>query len=44
MYYWNFWYFDLKEVGLSIVLIKYFQFFEDENAFFNYAWFKENFS
>ena len=33
--------FDLKEVGLSIVPLKYFQFFENENDAFNYIWFKE---
>ena len=32
--------FDLKAVGLSIVPLKYFQFFEDENDAFNYIWFK----
>ena len=31
----NFLYFDLKEVGLSILIIRYFQFFEDENDVFN---------
>ena len=33
--------FDLKELGLSIVPLKYFEFFEDENDAFNYIWFKE---
>lgn len=33
--------FDLKEVGLSIVPLKYFQFFEDENDVFNYVWLRE---
>ena len=33
--------FDLKEVGLSIVPLKYFKFFEDENDAFNYIWFEE---
>ena len=33
--------FDLKEVGLSIVPLKYFQFFENENDAFNYVWFEE---
>jgi len=33
--------FNLKEVGLSIVPLKYFEFFEDENDAFNYIWFKE---
>lgn len=33
--------FDLKELGLSIVPLKYFEFFEDENDVFNYIWFKE---
>ena len=36
--------FDLKEVGLSIVPLKYFQFFENENDAFNYVWFEEKFS
>ena len=33
--------FDLKEMGLSIVPLKYFEFFEDEYDAFNYIWFKE---
>ena len=33
--------FDIKELGLSIVPLKYFEFFEDENDAFNYIWFKE---
>lgn len=33
--------FDLKEIGLSIVPLKYFEFFEDEYDAFNYIWFKE---
>jgi hypothetical protein len=33
--------FDLKELSLSIVPLKYFEFFEDENDVFNYIWFKE---
>ena len=33
--------FYLKEVGLSIVPLKYFQFFENENDVFNYIWVKE---
>ena len=33
--------FNLKEMGLSIVPLKYFEFFEDENDAFNYVWFKE---
>ena len=33
--------FDLKEVGLSIVPLKYFEFFEDENDAFNYIWHQE---
>lgn len=33
--------FNLKEVGLSIVPLKYFKFFEDENDVFNYIWFQE---
>jgi len=32
--------FDLENVGLSIVPLKYFEFFEDENDVFNYIWFK----
>ena len=36
--------FDLKEVGLSIVPLKYFHFSEDENDAFNYIWYKENWS
>jgi hypothetical protein len=34
--------FQLQEVGLSIVPLKYFQFFEDEYDAFNYVWYKEN--
>jgi hypothetical protein len=34
--------FHLQEVGLSIVPLKYFQFFEDEYDAFNYVWYKEN--
>ena len=34
--------FDLDEVGLSIVPLKYFEFFEDKNDAFNYIWLKEN--
>ena len=34
--------FNLNNVGLSIVPLKYFEFFEDENDAFNYIWFKEN--
>ena len=34
--------FDLDEVGLSIVPLKYFQYFENENDALNYVWFKEN--
>ena len=34
--------FDLKEVGLSIVPLKYFHFSENENDAFNYIWHKEN--
>ena len=34
--------FQLKEVGLSIVPLKYFQFFENENDVFNYIWYQEN--
>ena len=33
--------FDLEEVGLSIVPLKYFEFFEDENDAFNYIWLQE---
>ena len=33
--------FNLNNVGLSIVPLKYFEFFEDENDAFNYIWFKE---
>ena len=33
--------FYLREVGLSIVPLKYFQFFENENDAFNYVWFEE---
>jgi len=36
--------FDLEELGLSIVPLKYFQFFENENDAFNYIWFKERFN
>jgi len=36
--------FDLKEVGLSIVPLKYFEFFENENDAFNYVWLKEKLS
>jgi len=36
--------FDLKEVGLSIVPLKYFHFSENENDAFNYIWYKENWS
>ena len=32
--------FDLENVELSIVPLKYFEFFEDENDAFNYIWFK----
>ena len=31
---------DLKEVCLSIVPLKYFQFFENQYDAFNYIWFK----
>ena len=34
--------FNLREVGLSIVPLKYFEFFENENDAFNYIWGKEN--
>ena len=34
--------FDLDEVGLSIVPLKYFQYFENEKDALNYVWFKEN--
>ena len=34
--------FQLKEVGLSIVPLKYFQYFENENDVFNYIWYQEN--
>ena len=34
--------FQLKEVGLSIVPLKYFHFSENENDAFNYIWYKEN--
>ena len=34
--------FNLNNVGLSIVPLKYFEFFKDENDAFNYIWFKEN--
>ena len=34
--------FQLKEVGLSIVPLKYFKFFENENDVFNYIWYQEN--
>ena len=33
--------FDLKKTGLSIVPLKYFEFFEDQNDAFNYIWFEE---
>ena len=33
--------FNLKDVGLSIVPLKYFQFFENENDAFNYIWLKK---
>ena len=33
--------FDLKKVGLSIIPLKYFEFFEDQNDAFNYIWFEE---
>ena len=36
--------FDLNEVGLSIVPLKYFQFFENENDVFNYLWIKERYN
>ena len=36
--------FELKEVGLSIVPLKYFHFSENENDAFNYIWYKENWS
>ena len=34
--------FDLNEVGLSIVPLKYFEYFENETDALNYIWFKEN--
>ena len=34
--------FDLKKVGLSIIPLKYFEFFEDQNDAFNYIWFEEH--
>ena len=34
--------FDLNEVGLSIVPLKYFEYFENETDAFNYIWFKEH--
>ena len=34
--------FDLHELGLSIVPLKYFEYFESETDAFNYIWFEEN--
>lgn len=34
--------FNLNEVGLSVVPLKYFQYFENEYDAFNYIWYKEN--
>ena len=34
--------FNLNEVGLSVIPLKYFQYFENEYDAFNYIWYKEN--